>query len=128
MADNRTITPGGFNYTGLRDNTAEKLLARFGKTATLNTPGGAGADPWDPPVAGTDYDITVVGPDYKLNNRELTTIEEAALKFIVSTDGATVPPALNCTITLDGSVFQIVGVDPLQPGSVTMLYTVYCRK
>ena len=127
MVDNRTIPVGGFNYTGLRDNTAETLIAKFGKTATLNTPGGAGANPWDPPVAGIDYEITVVGPNYKLSNRDLTVVEDAQLKFIVSTDGGAVP-AMDCTITLEGAVFQIVGVDPLEPGSVTMLYTVYCRK
>lgn len=128
MVDNRTIAPGGFDYQRLRDNTAETLLARFGKTAILHVPAPPPADPFDPPGPGTDYSITVVGPNFNLDNRERTLIQDATLKLLVSTDGITVAPALGQTVTVGDDIYIPVSIEPLDPGDTDMMYTVYCKR
>ena len=127
MVDNRTIAPGGFDFAGLRDNTAIPLLAKFGKTATLTVPGGTPANPWEPPPDATDYSVTVVQTELTKRDRTGTVIEDAEIKFLMSTDGDPAP-ALNCTLTVGSDEYSLVHVEPLEPGAVKMMWYVWCKK
>lgn len=129
MVDNRTLPVGGFTarYNNLKTNVVEKQLADKGKTATLSVPGGTPPEPWLPPPSATDYSVTVLQVELTKRDRTGTVIENADIKLLMSTDGGAVP-ALDCKITVDGSKYSIVHVEPLKPGSVTMLYYVYCGK
>lgn len=127
MVDNRTIAPGGFNYAGLRDNTAKPLLARFGKTAILTVAGGDPAEPWLPPPDDTEYSVTVVQTELTKQNRAGTVIAEANAKFLMSTDGDP-DPTLATQLTVGSDEYSVVHAEPLEPGDVKMMWFVWCKK
>ena len=118
-----------FNYTGLRDNTAEPLIERFGKDATLTlTVEGTGGDPWNPqPDGSIETTVKVVQTMFDLKDRHGTLIQEDDLMFLISTDGDP-DVELAQTLSLESTTYQIVGVMPLKPGPVTMLWKAHCRK
>jgi len=117
-----------FNYARLRDGTAERLIARFGQTATLTKPGTPTGPAYNP-VAGTPtaYTVTVVNKTIKIENRDGTLVQQGDRLFILSTD-TTATPEMGDTLTADSELYQIVDVTPLQPGATVMLWYVQCRK
>jgi hypothetical protein len=117
-----------FDYAGLRDNTAEPLLARFGKSATLVQPGTPSGPEWDPtPGESTESTVTVVETRFNIEDREGSLVQVGDRMFLVSTAGGAVP-ALADKLTIDSATYQIINVKPLKPGSVTMLYRLHVRK
>lgn len=117
-----------FNYGRIRDNTAEPLIARFGRTATLTKPGSTTGDAWDPtPGTPAAYTITVVNKRINIRDRDGTYIQESDRLFMVSTDLA-VTPAMGDTITVGSDTYQVVDITPLEPGSTALLWYVLCRK
>lgn len=129
MPDNRALPVGGFTarYNALKTNLVEKQLADKGKTAALAVPGGTPSKPWLPPPDAVDYSVTVLQTELTQRDRTGTVIENAVAKFLMSTDGGSVP-ALDCTLTVDGSTYSILHVEPLKPGAVVMFYYVWCGK
>jgi hypothetical protein len=124
----------GFDYANLRDNTAEPLLARFGKQATLTKPGTPTGDEWNPtPGTPTEYTVIVMETQFSraaiwaISTRAGTQIEQGDRLYLMSTS-AGVEPAREDTLAVDGDVFQIINVDPLKPGPVTLLSRVHVRK
>ena len=117
-----------FNYARLRDGTAERLIARFGQSATLTKPGASSGTPYNPTIAAsTDYAVTVVNKTITIENRDGTLVQQGDRLFILSTD-TTATPELDDTLTAGGETYQIVDVTPLQPGATVMLWYVQCRK
>lgn len=118
-----------FDYAGLRDGTVEALIANFGATAQIavNDPGTG--DPWDSQIdSETLHDVTVVRTGFKHEHNRGTLVEQNDLMFLMSTEGVTVDPALANRLIIDSKTYQIVRVDPLKPGSVTMKWDVHVRK
>lgn len=115
-----------FNYPRMRDNVAEKLLARFGTTATLTKLVNTGTD-WNPTQTATDYTVTVVKKTIQAKDRDGTLVQMDDEIFIVSTD-TTVTPEMPDTMTIEGTTFQVINVKTLKPGPTTMLWYVQCRK
>lgn len=120
---------GLFDYVGLRDVTVEPLLAEFGKSGTLHMNESGTGDPWDSQLdAETTIDVTVVQTRFEKSDNQGTLVEADDALFLVSTDGVTGDPALADRMTVDGVLYQVVRVDPLKPGPVTMLWKVHARK
>ena len=118
-----------FNYTALRDNTAEPLIERFGKDATLSlSVATSDSEPWNPqPDGSIETTVRVVQTQFSLKDRVGTLIQEDDLMFLISTDGDP-DVTLAKTLTVESTTYQIANVMPLKPGPVTMLWKAHCRK
>jgi len=118
-----------FDYAALRDNTAQPLIERFGKDATLAlTVPSTSSDPWNPQPDGTiETAVKVVQINYDIQDRAGTLVEAEDLMFLISTAGDP-DVQLAQTISVEGDVYQVVMVEPLKPGPVTMLWKAQCRK
>jgi len=118
----------GFNYTALRDNTAQPLIDRFGKDGTITATASDGPA-WNPgggTVVTTETAVRLVQTEFKAEDRAGTLVQDDDLLFIVSTQGDP-DIALANTLTVDGQVYQIVRVMPKAPGPVTMLIRLHVR-
>lgn len=111
-----------FDYSGLRA-TAERLIERFGRDATLIklTPG-SGYDPGDPSEATTA--VTIVADNYGQRERDGTLVEQTDQQFyMIST---TVPESQD--VIQDGADrFTIVNAEVIKPGSTALLYVLQVR-
>jgi hypothetical protein len=118
-----------FDYQRLRDQTAEPLIERFGKSATLTTfQAASGGDPWNPvPDTPVTQDVTVVQTVFDLRDRDGTLVQEDDVMFLLSTAGDPTTD-LAQTLTVESVVYQVVRIMPLKPGDITMLYKVQARK
>lgn len=113
-----------FDYSGLKA-TAERLIARFGQSATLVKTTTSGPD-YDPTTTTSESDITLVETDYSMTNRNETLVQAGDKIWIVSTDG--LEPKLEDKIKLGGVTYYPQDVQPLNPGGTTLMFTVHARK
>ena len=102
---------------------SDSLIAEFGKSAVLVSTTTTGPD-FDPVVTETTTDITLVELDFSLTNRNESLVQAGDKLFLVQ---AVAAPALDDKIRLDGVDYQMVQVQPLAPGPVTILYEVQGR-
>lgn len=117
-----------FDYAGLRDDVVAPTLAEFGKSATLKQPGVATGDEWDPiPGTPTDYAVKVLELSFTMADRAGSLVQEDDRRFLMSTDNDP-DPDLKGTLIIGSDTLQVVNLEPLQPGSVVMLWRVHCRK
>lgn len=112
-----------FDYARIR-GTAERLLERFGQTATLLKPGEMVGPEWDrEPGLATEYTITVVDENNMRRDMSGTLIGEAVHALIVSTS-ARVEPEQADRVRIGGRVLEITEVRPLAPGGTVLLWEV----
>lgn len=108
-----------FDYSGLV-SVAERLLARFGRTATLHSVTISG-DEWSPSISTADTEITVVDSKQKIRNQDL--VEKGARMLMVSTS-AGVTPKEKDSITVDGVEHQVAEVETIAPSGVVLIWKV----
>jgi hypothetical protein len=86
------------------------------------------AEPWNPTFVTVDHPCTVVVTSYRAEEVDGTLVQRRDRKVLMAADVA-VEPSTSDALVIDGRVFQIVSVDPLQPapGGVTVMYTVQAR-
>ena len=111
-----------FDYAPIKA-VADSLIAEFGKTAVLVSTETTGPD-FDPVVTETAADITLVELDYSLTNRNESLVQAGDKLFLVQAEAA---PSLDDKIRLDGVDYNMVQVQPLAPGPVTILFEVQGR-
>ena len=119
-----------FDYAGLRASVAEPLIKDFGKDGVLKIPVTAtGNKPWGRDT-GDPIEIAaiVVQTRFTFHERSNTLVQNDDTKYLVSTEGMSVDPALADRLEVDGTTYRIVEIKPLRPGPLTMLWTVHCRK
>lgn len=144
-----------FDYTGLRDGTVEPLIAEFGKSGSIlvTTPPGeflldrdgnqildrdgnpitvrdvVAAAPYGSQL-GFDvaHAVTLVQTRFKKSDNNGTLVEMGDVLFLVSTEGVTIDPSMANRMTVGGVTYQVIRIDPLQPGDVVMLWKVHARK
>ena len=113
-----------FDYTRIR-GTAERLLERFGQTATLVKPGAVTGPEWDPqPGPVTEHQITVVDENQMQRDQSGTLIGEAVHALIVSTAGSIAPERQDRVRLANGRDLEIIDVRPTAPGGVVLLWEV----
>ena len=118
-----------FDYPGIRDGVAEPLLKNFGKPGqiSVNVPGTG--DPWESQIDNeTLYDVIAAQTRFTKDHNNGTLVKQNDVLFIVSTEGVSVDPELANRIIVKGITYQVVRVDPLEPGITTMLWYVHARK
>src|SRR6056297_1781780 len=112
-----------YDYSSLKE-TADRLIARFGKSATLVTLTNSGTD-YDPTVTESTTAITLVEIGYSLTNRNESLVQVGDKIFLVQ---AAAEPATDDKIRLDGADDNMVDTQPLSPGATVMLYEVQARE
>jgi hypothetical protein len=114
-----------FNYRPLLA-TANRLIGNFGKPAIISRQGEATGPAWNPqPGLATDRDTLCVELSYSLTNRNESLIQRGDKLLLLR---AGVEPAVGNTITVDAITYQVIDVQPLNPGGTVMLYEVQARK
>ena len=113
-----------YDYSGLQ-STATRLIARFGRAATLvklTTASGSAYDPGDP--AEVEHAVTICEIGYKQSERDGTLVEQNDRRIMM--DSAVAPTSQDRIV--DGAdEFVVVSVEATQPGPVAVMYTVQLR-
>lgn len=105
--------------------TARRLIDSFGKPAKLLRTTRTGSA-YNPIVTETQYDITLVETQLKLENRQDTLIQVGDKAGIISTSGEA--PQFDDKLSFGGEVYYFVELKPLNPGGLDMLYKFIARK
>lgn len=106
---------------------AVELLAEFGKPVTIVRKGAPTGPPHNPmPGADVDHACDFVETGYDIENRDATLVAKGDKLGIIS-PAVDVAPLLTDRIRIDGKLYQIADVQPLNPGGVTLLYKVHAR-
>lgn len=119
-----------FDYVKIREGTVDPLFERFGKTAQIavNVPA-SGVEPWESQLDGEElHDVTVIQTTFEKADNNGTLVQETDVLFLVSTKGVTIDPSLADRLIANGNTYQVVRIDPLQPGPETMLWYIHGRK
>lgn len=111
-----------FDYSNLKA-TADRLIARFGKPATLISFTSSGPD-FDPVITETETAITLVETGYSLTNRNESLVQAGDKIWLVQAAAA---PSLSDKIELDGTRYNMVDIQPVAPGATTLLFEVQAR-
>jgi len=112
-----------FDYSSLK-STADRLIARFGKTATLVRLEQSGTD-FDPTTVEIEFDVTLVELEFSKMVRDGTLVQQGDKRLLVSTAGET--PTQADRIRLDDIDYEIVQSDPLNPGGTVLMFEIQAR-
>lgn len=118
-----------FDYTSLRNNVVDPLILEFGTSGTLLIPGTSSGPAYDPqPGADILQPVTVVQTVFSKEDMARSNIEKDDVAFLVSTKDVTTDPSLADRLTVADVTYQVIGIKPLRPGLVVMLWKVHARK
>lgn len=109
-----------YDYSRLR-GTADRLLARFGVSATLIRAGGVDESTYPVTPASPKREPCMVLRDtYSAADRSGTLIAEGDVKLLIA---ATVSaPTTADRIEIAGQTYALQSVEPIQPGAEVLLY------
>jgi len=110
-----------FDYTRSRQ-TAERLIARFGQSATLRQITNSGTE-WAPTQTETDTTITVVDLNERVRDNSGTLVGQTQRTLLVSTS-AGVTPGKGDKVFIGGAWHEVSEVRPLSPGGAVILHEV----
>jgi hypothetical protein len=117
-----------FDYEKIRDTVAEPQIAAFGRDATLTQPGTPTGPDYDPtPGTPIVFPVKVVTKRFSMYEKQGALVQENDVRFLMSTDGDPAPD-LKGTLTVGSDILQVVDLEALSPGSVSVLWYVHCRK
>ena len=111
-----------FDYARPRA-TAERLIARFGRTATLRKPG-AVTGPANDPTYGAPTDTTITCVDLEQRVRDGATLTDITRRTLIVSTSAGVTPSEGDTVVIDGGEHEALEVRTLAPGGVTVMWEV----
>lgn len=116
-----------FDYSRSQQ-TATRLIDRFGSAATLKRPNSSG--PAYAPVEGTptSYAVTVVVDTYRNSEVDGTRVLATDKKVLMAKGALAIEPATSDTLVIGGVDHAIVEVRPLNPGGSVILYEVQARR
>jgi hypothetical protein len=106
-----------FDYSGL-DNTAKSLISKFGRSVTIRSYSNSG-DEADPVRTQSDVLATAVVTDFKNSEVDGTLILQSDKKFLISSLST---PEKDDVIIDQGSEYQVLNVELINPGDTVLLY------
>jgi hypothetical protein len=118
-----------FDYQRARQ-TADRLLTKFGQSATLRQTSTTGGVPWDPgsgTTTTTDTTVTLAVTDYTVAEIDGTLIQAGDRRAYISAEGTVAAPALTDTLIVGGINYSVVAVKPLNPGGTVVMWEVQAR-
>lgn len=122
-----------FDYARSRA-MADRMLANAGRAAILRRPTSTGTA-YDP-TAGTpvDFAVTIFTDEWSFSERTGGRVQVTDQKILMAAGGLTEVPTPSHKLVIDGAEHQIIGPDkglgvkPLSPAGVTVLYMLQARR
>lgn len=111
-------------YEDKRDGTVKNAMAKYGMAMTLVVPAeGTFNEQTGAVTAGTDKLYPVQGLNGNFKKSRKADITQAKSRFVyLSASGLTIEPTPNHKLRVSGVDYEIVDVQPLTPGGVTVMY------
>ncbi len=106
--------------------TAKRLIAKYGKDAFIVRDVLTGP-PHNPTVTPTPYACKLADIGYSLTDRDATLILTGDKVGIISPDLSIVPEKSD-RIRIDGEDYNLVDLEPLNPGGLTVIYEYHARR
>lgn len=117
-----------FNYQQTRQ-TADRLLKRFGMSATLYRRGKAYVSEHSPKYGNpTTYPVTVLIDSYSLREQVANLVEVGDKKVLMSADGLVIEPTTEDWLVIGDAEYSIENVDSLEPAGLSVLYEIQARR
>lgn len=106
--------------------TAQRLIARFGQSATLQRITNSGTS-YNPTRTPADHACTVVVLDFDDTLVDGTRIKKSDRRVIMSTAGLTIEPTTTDKLIVDGQTYAVHAVTSLNPGGTTVYWELQAR-
>lgn len=117
------------DYESLKVNVAEQQIRDKGRLAYIITPGAPTGPAYDPqPGEPTRDEVYFLETRYSMTDRDNSLVQVGDKLGLVSTETGAVPDKSINQIEIDSVTYQLLDVQPLNPGGVVMLYKVHARK
>lgn len=116
-----------FDYASLRDNTATRLIKKFGRRHTFTRVSYGAYDPATGTSAETESAFTAyaVKDDFSAFERNDSSIQIDDIKLIAEASGAF---EVDDLIDIESQDYRIVRVNPIKPADVVVAYELQVRK
>ncbi len=118
-------------YEGLRDGVVKSLLTQYGMGMHLLVPSEGTFDPETGGLTGvteTAVAVTGVSGKYLKAQKSGTSIHNRSQYVYLSPSGMTVVPTASHRLRVSGLEYEIVSVEVVAPGGVTVLYQLEVRE
>lgn len=117
-----------FDYAGAVA-TANALIADFGQAGALVRAGAATGPAYNPtPGAPVDHACTFVVDSFRKDEVDGTSVLQTDLKVLLAQGSLAIEPATSDKLKVAGKPIDILKVEPLAPGGVTVFWTLQCRR
>lgn len=116
-----------FDYSRSQQ-TANRLIDRFGSTATLKRPNTSGTAYNPTEGTPTSYTVTVVVQDYRNAEIDGTRVLAGDKKVMMAKGSLAIEPATSDKLVIGGAEHAIVEVRPLNPGGTVILWELQARR
>ena len=109
--------------------TADRLIERYGQTGILRRRTTTGPE-YDPTEGDPDdHACRFVVADYEASEIDGTRVLATDKKALLAKGSLTIEPSLSdLLVESDASVYKIVGIKPLKPGSSVVMYELQVRR
>lgn len=116
-----------FDYAGLRDNTANKLIQRFGRlhTFTRVTYGAYNPATGTSAETSTTFTAYAVKDEFSAFERNDGSIRIDDVKMIAEASGSF---EVDDCVTIESQEYTLVRVNPIKPGDTVVAYELQVRK
>lgn len=117
------------DYNRLKTQVAERLIRENGKLAYIIRQGVATGPAYNPTLPPpTRLEVKFVETKYSMTDRNQTLVQVGDKMGLISTETGVIPEKSGDKIEIDGIVYQLLDVQPLNPGGVTLLFKAHARK
>lgn len=114
-----------FDYAKSR-TTAERLIKRFGQSATLTQTASSGPS-YDPVQTTTDHECTLAVLSYNDSDIDGTLVQQGDKVVYLSAEGLSVVPTKDDRLKIGGEVHEIIYLMPLSPAGTVVFWKVQVR-
>lgn len=106
---------------------ATELLGKYGKPVTVIVRKIDTGDPWLPDTHEFRYETRFVQGDNKFTNRPETVIQQGDIFGYMALQNDLPVVDMTTELEIKGERYQLVQVEPLEPGNVNLLYIFQAR-
>lgn len=107
--------------------TADRLIARFGQSATLRRQTNTGTS-YQPTITTTDYACTIVVLDYDLREIDGARVLATDKKVLLAKGSLAIEPTTADKLLIGGVAHSLIDVRPLSPAGTVVLYQLQARR
>ena len=109
--------------------TADRLITRYGQTATLRRPTTSGGTSYNPgTVTNADHACTIAVLDYSSREVDGTRIQRTDRKVLMAKASLSIEPATTDKLEIGVDELKIVDVKPLSPAGTVVFWELQVRR